>query len=200
MKKKYVAVILAVMMAASLTACGSTSENTSVSASATEESAASGEAKADTSAQSTEETASGDTNEAADQTEDTSEAADGEVKNVTTDGVYKGSLYLPNEGAEDITGNVYDLAIGDGSLTLSGELVYNTDESSLYDDDTASLGVGSYSFTLSSDVTYTERGGEEDVDLTEDEFISAYKDIQDSGLVLIITVENGVVTNLAFSS
>lgn len=200
MKKKYVAVILAVMMAASLTACGSTSENTSASASATEESAASGEAKADTSAQSTEETASGDTNEAADQTEDTSEAADGEVKNVTTDGVYKGSLYLPNEGAEDITGNVYDLAIGDGSLTLSGELVYNTDESSLYDDDTASLGVGSYSFTLSSDVTYTERGGEEDVDLTEDEFISAYKDIQDSGLVLIITVENGVVTNLAFSS
>ena len=200
MKKKYVAVILAVMMAASLTACGSTSENTSASASATEESAASGEAKADTSAQSTEETASGDTNEAADQTEDTSEAADGEVKNVTTDGVYKGSLYLSNEGAEDITGNVYDLAIGDGSLTLSGELVYNTDESSLYDDDTASLGVGSYSFTLSSDVTYTERGGEEDVDLTEDEFISAYKDIQDSGLVLIITVENGVVTNLAFSS
>ena len=200
MKKKYVAVILAVMMAASLTACGSTSENTSASASATEESASSGEAKADTSAQSTEETASGDTNEAADQTEDTSEAADGEVKNVTTDGVYKGSLYLPNEGAEDITGNVYDLAIGDGSLTLSGELVYNTDESSLYDDDTASLGVGSYSFTLSSDVTYTERGGEEDVDLTEDEFISAYKDIQDSGLVLIITVENGVVTNLAFSS
>lgn len=200
MKKKYVAVILAVMMAASLTACGSTSENTSASASATEESASSGEAKADTSAQSTEETASGDTNEAADQTEDTSEAADGEVKNVTTDGVYKGSLYLPNEGAEDITGNVYDLAIGDGSLTLSGELVYNTDESSLYDDDTASLGVGAYSFTLSSDVTYTERGGEEDVDLTEDEFISAYKDIQDSGLVLIITVENGVVTNLAFSS
>lgn len=200
MKKKYVAVILAVMMAASLTACGSTSENTNASASATEESAASGEAKADTSAQSTEETASGDTNEAADQTEDTSEVADGEVKNVTTDGVYKGSLYLPNEGAEDITGNVYDLAIGDGSLTLSGELVYNTDESSLYDDDTASLGVGAYSFTLSSDVTYTERGGEEDVDLTEDEFISAYKDIQDSGLVLIITVENGVVTNLAFSS
>ena len=200
MKKKYVAVILAVMMAASLTACGSTSENTSASASATEESASSGEAKADTSAQSTEETASGDTNEAADQTEDTSEAADGEVKNVTTDGVYKGSLYLPNEGAEDITGNVYDLAISDGSLTLSGELVYNTDESSLYDDDTASLGVGAYSFTLSSDVTYTERGGEEDVDLTEDEFISAYKDIQDSGLVLIITVENGVVTNLAFSS
>ena len=200
MKKKYVAVILAVMMAASLTACGSTSENTSASASATEESAASGEAKADTSAQSTEETASGDTNEAADQTEDTSEAADGEVKNVTTDGVYKGSLYLSNEGAEDITGNVYDLAISDGSLTMSGELVYNTDESSLYDDDTASLGVGSYSFTLSSDVTYTERGGEEDVDLTEDEFISAYKDIQDSGLVLIITVENGVVTNLAFSS
>lgn len=200
MKKKYVAVILAVMMAASLTACGSTSENTSASASATEESASSGEAKADTSAQSTEETASGDTNEAADQTEDTSEAADGEVKNVTTDGVYKGSLYLPNEGAEDITGNVYDLAISDGSLTMSGELVYNTDESSLYDDDTASLGVGSYSFTLSSDVTYTERGGEEDVDLTEDEFISAYKDIQDSGLVLIITVENGVVTNLAFSS
>lgn len=200
MKKKYVAVILAVMMAASLTACGSTSENTSASASATEESASSGEAKADTSAQSTEETASGDTNEAADQTEDTSEAADGEVKNVTTDGVYKGSLYLPNEGAEDITGNVYDLAISDGSLTMSGELVYNTDESSLYDDDTASLGVGAYSFTLSSDVTYTERGGEEDVDLTEDEFISAYKDIQDSGLVLIITVENGVVTNLAFSS
>lgn len=200
MKKKYVAVILAVMMAASLTACGSTSENTSASASATEESASSGEAKADTSAQSTEETASGDTNEAADQTEDTSEAADGEVKNVTTDGVYKGSLYLPNEGAEDITGNVYDLAISDGSLTMSGELVYNTDESSLYDDNTASLGVGAYSFTLSSDVTYTERGGEEDVDLTEDEFISAYKDIQDSGLVLIITVENGVVTNLAFSS
>lgn len=200
MKKKYVAVILAVMMAASLTACGSTSENTSASASATEESASSGEAKADTSAQSTEETASGDTNEAADQTEDTSEAADGEVKNVTTDGVYKGSLYLSNEGAEDITGNVYDLAISDGSLTMSGELVYNTDESSLYDDDTASLGVGAYSFTLSSDVTYTERGGEEDVDLTEDEFISAYKDIQDSGLVLIITVENGVVTNLAFSS
>ncbi len=200
MKKKYVAVILAVMMAASLTACGSTSENTSASASATEESASSGEAKADTSAQSTEETASGDTNEAADQTEDTSEAADVEVKNVTTDGVYKGSLYLPNEGAEDITGNVYDLAISDGSLTMSGELVYNTDESSLYDDDTASLGVGAYSFTLSSDVTYTERGGEEDVDLTEDEFISAYKDIQDSGLVLIITVENGVVTNLAFSS
>lgn len=200
MKKKYVAVILAVMMAASLTACGSTSENTSASASATEESASSGEAKADTSAQSTEETASGDTNEAADQTEDTSEAADGEVKNVTTDGVYKGSLYLPNEGAEDITGNVYDLAISDGSLTMSGDLVYNTDESSLYDDDTASLGVGAYSFTLSSDVTYTERGGEEDVDLTEDEFISAYKDIQDSGLVLIITVENGVVTNLAFSS
>ena len=200
MKKKYVAVILAVMMAVSLTACGSTSENTSTSASATEESASSGEAKADTSAQSTEETASGDTNEAADQTEDTSEAADGEVKNVTTDGVYKGSLYLPNEGAEDITGNVYDLAISDGSLTMSGELVYNTDESSLYDDDTASLGVGAYSFTLSSDVTYTERGGEEDVDLTEDEFISAYKDIQDSGLVLIITVENGVVTNLAFSS
>lgn len=200
MKKKYVAVILAVMMAASLTACGSTSENTSASASATEESASSGEAKADTSAQSTEETASGDTNEAADQTEDTSEAADGEVKNVTTDGVYKGSLYLPNEGAEDITGNVYDLAISDGSLTMSGELVYNTDESSLYDDNTASLGVGAYSFTLSSDVTYTERGGEEDVDLTEDEFISAYKDIQDSGLILIITVENGVVTNLAFSS
>lgn len=199
MKKKYLAVILAVMMAASLTACGSTSENTSASASATEESTASAEAKADSTAPA-EETASGEANEAADQTEDTTEEADGEVKEVTNDGVYMGSLYLPDEVADDASGNVYDLAINDGILTLSGELVYNTDESSLYDDDTASLGVGAYSFSLSSDVTYTERGGEADEDLTEEEFISAYKDIQNSGLVLIITVENGVVTNLAFSS
>lgn len=199
MKKKYLAVILAVMMAASLTACGSSSENTSASASATEESTASAEAKADSTAPA-EETASGEANEAADQTEDTTEEADGEVKEVTNDGVYMGSLYLPDEVADDVSGNVYDLAINDGSLTLSGELVYNTDESSLYDDDTASLGVGAYSFSLSSDVTYTERGGEADEDLTEEEFISAYKDIQNSGLVLIITVENGVVTNLAFSS
>ena len=200
MKKKYVAIMLAVMMAASLTACGSTSEDTTASASAAEEVQTGDEAETDAAAQVTEETASGEANDAADQTGDTTEEADGEVKEVTKDGAYMGSLLLPNEGAEDITGNVYDLDISDGSLTLSGELVYNTDESSLYDDDAASLGVGAYSFTLSSDVTYTERGGEADEDLTEEEFISAYKDIQDSGLVLIITVENGLVTNLAFSS
>ena len=199
MKKRYVAIILAVMMAVSLTACGSTSEDTTASASAAEEEVADDEVETDTAAQVTEETASGEANDAVDQTGDTTEEADGEVKEVTTDGAYMGSLLLPNEGAEDITGNVYDLDISDGSLTLSGELVYNTDESSLYDD-AASLGVGAYSFTLSSDVTYTERGGEADEDLTEEEFISAYKDIQDSGLVLIITVENGLVTNLAFSS
>ena len=199
MKKRYVAIMLAVMMAVSLTACGSTSEDTTASASAAEEDVAGDEAETDTAAQVTEETASGEANDAVDQTGDTTEEADGEVKEVTTDGVYMGSLLLPNEGAEDITGNVYDLDISDGSLTLSGELGYNTDESSLYDD-AASLGVGAYSFTLSSDVTYTERGGEADEDLTEEEFISAYKDIQDSGLVLIITVENGLVTNLAFSS
>ncbi len=200
MKKKYVAIILAVMMAASLTACGSSSGDTGASASATEESAASGEASEEKTAESTEETASGEANEAADQTADTSEEAEAELKNVTTDGVYLGSLYLPNEGAEDVSGNVYDLAINGDSLTLSGELVYNTDESSLYNDDTASLGVGAYSFSLSQDVTYTERGGEADEELNQEEFLSAYKDIQDSGLVLIITVENGQVTNLAFSS
>ncbi len=198
MKRKYVAVILAAMMALSLTACGSRAgDTTATESAAAEETTASGEAEtvAEEKTESTEAAASGEAEETADQS-----TASSEVQEITKDGVYLGNLYLPNEGAEDISGNIYDVAINDGKLTLTGELVYSTDESGLYGEDKDSYAAGNYSFSLAQDVTYTERGGEEDVDLSQEDFLQAYQDIQDSGLVLIITVENGQVTALAFSS
>lgn len=196
MKKKTLTIVLAAMMALSLAACG-----TSVSSSGSEETATSQtedtSVAADTTQESTEEAAATVSESGTAQTETNAQTEGGLL---TSDGVYVGTLYLPNEGEEDITGNVYDLSISGSLMTLSGELGYNANGEEAYGDNTQSYSSGNYSFNLSSDVSYEQRGGEEDQSMTQDEFIAAYQDLQDSGVALIIKVENGVVTSLAITA
>lgn len=125
-----------------------------------------------------------------------------EVEMHETDGIYVTTLLASNEGnpIEDIdSGTSYEVNIEEDKLIVKGSFNYREDESD-YDNQTLLEGQD-HTFKLADDAEFAAVGGTGPGEkFTRDEFLKYEKEVSDSGLALIIKVENGLVKSVAISS
>ncbi|MGO3018702.1 MAG: hypothetical protein ACTIH2_06070 [Anaerococcus sp.] len=119
-----------------------------------------------------------------------------------TDGTYVTTLLASNEGKpiEDIdSGTAYEVNIEDDQLIVKGTFNYREDETD-YDNQTL-LEEQDNTFKLAEDAEFSAVGGTAPAKMfTRDEFLEYEKEVSDSGLALIIRVEDGLVKSVSISS
>lgn len=118
------------------------------------------------------------------------------------DGQYFSSLVASNNGerSEDYGAPfLFGLRIEGDILCIDGSIDYLKDPYNR--NDTKEYENASYNFKLSSNVSLQAVGGlAEPKYYTREEFIEFYNEVRDSGLALLIKVENGIVTRVSISS
>lgn len=119
------------------------------------------------------------------------------------DGSYITNMLLSKKGEriEDIdAGTTYQIAIEDGNLIVKGTMDYS-DGKEDSNGQTNPIEGNEHSFKLADDVIFQAVGGTAKAKMfTQEEFLKYAKEVEDSGLALIIKVENGLVTTVSISS
>lgn len=127
-----------------------------------------------------------------------------ESTDTVADGSYYGSLYSDGKdriGVEDEWGNlpciVYNTQIEGNQLIVSGSMSYSATgdfENPETSDDMEHV------FVFDDNTEFKFLKGPEDSEVyTAEEYVSGLEDLKDSGLALVIKVENGVATNVSLS-
>ncbi len=127
-----------------------------------------------------------------------------ESTNTVADGLYYGSLYSDGKdriGEEDewrhIPGIVYDTRIEGNQLIVSGSLDYSATgdfENPETSDDMEHV------FTFDDNTDFKALKGPEDAEhYSAEEYVRGLENIKDTGLCLMIKVENGVATEVSVS-
>lgn len=117
-------------------------------------------------------------------------------------GSYVGSLVLKNNGerGEEIpVAQVVNVEIADNTLTVTGSLDYREDPEA----ETAAteLDNDTYNFRIDDNTVFQAIGGLAEPEYyTADEFIKFYDEVKDSGLGLIIEMEDGLVHTVSITS
>lgn len=119
------------------------------------------------------------------------------------DGVYVTNLLASNNGEpiEDVDmGSIYQVSIEDDKLILKGTIDYKENEEAKSGDLTSVEGK-EHTFKLADDVTFQAVGGTAPAKkFNKDEFLEYEKKVEDSGLALLIEVEDGLVKTVSISS
>lgn len=122
------------------------------------------------------------------------------------DGQYSSSLMANKEGEVDQMGHgtcyEYYVDKDTNTLTVRGSLSYNEtiDDINAYEN-ADSIPKGDYIFKLDENTELRSTGGlNADKPYTVDEFNEMYDKVKDSGLGLVIVVENGVVKTVSIAS
>lgn len=127
---------------------------------------------------------------------------EGESQVQNKDGVYVATLLASNEGepiADIDTATCYEIAIEDNKFLLKGGLDYRQTFED-YDNITP-IENGIHEFELADDVVFQAVGGTAPAKIIEkDKFVDYEKELDNSGLALIIEVENGLVKTVSISS
>lgn len=121
---------------------------------------------------------------------------------LTEDGKYVTSLIasLNGEGDDYITATSYAAKIEDNKLVISGSFDYlkNPGKS----EETKKIeNKEDQKFVIDDNTTFEAVGGTAPAkEMTKDEFLEFFEEVKDSGLALIIFVENGVAKSVSISS
>lgn len=122
------------------------------------------------------------------------------------DGQYSSSLMANKEGEVDQMGHgtSYDFYVDEetNTLTVKGSLSYNEniDDINAYEN-ANEIPKGEYTFKLDENTILRSTGGtNEPKPYTAEEFNNLFDKVKDSGLGLVIVVENGVVKTVSIAS
>lgn len=125
-----------------------------------------------------------------------------ENEEMTKDGVYVSTLFASNEGnpMEDIdSATCYEVNIEEDTLIVKGSIDYR--ETFEDYDNISPIENGEHKFKLAEDAVFQAVGGTSPgQEFTREEFLEYEKEVDNSGLALIIEVENGLVTSVSISS
>lgn len=125
-----------------------------------------------------------------------------ENEEMTKDGVYVSTLLASNEGnpMKDIdSATCYEVNIEEDTLIVKGSIDYR--ETFEDYDNISPIENGEHKFKLAEDAVFQAVGGTSPgQEFTREEFLEYEKEVDDSGLALIIEVENGLVTSVSISS
>lgn len=118
------------------------------------------------------------------------------------DGSYTSTLLSEKNGERDPASSyasAYDLIIKDGILTTKGSFDYRLDPENY--EEYEELENNEYSFKIDENTEFLSGGGlAEPSYYTVDEFNTFYQEVKDSGLGLVIEVENGIVKTVSIVS
>lgn len=118
------------------------------------------------------------------------------------DGKYVTSLIasLKGEGKDYITSTAYEAKIEDDKLIVSGSFDYLKDPAD-YENVKEIENKEDNSFLIDDDTVFEAVGGMAPAkEMTRDEFVKYFEEVKESGLGLIIFVENGVAKSVSISS
>lgn len=121
---------------------------------------------------------------------------------LTEDGKYSTSLIasLKGKGDDYITATSYAAKIEDDKLIISGSFDYYKDPSD-YENAKEIENKEDQKFVINDDTVFEAVGGMAPAkEMTRDEFVKYFEEVKESGLALIIFVENGVAKSVSISS
>lgn len=121
---------------------------------------------------------------------------------LTEDGKYSTSLIASLEGKGDdyISATSYAAKIEDDKLIVSGSFDYYKDPSD-YENAKEIENKEEQKFVIDDNTTFEAVGGTAPAkEMTKDEFLEFFEEVKDSGLALIIFVEDGVAKSVSISS
>ena len=121
---------------------------------------------------------------------------------LTEDGKYSTSLIasLKGKGDDYISATSYAAKIEDDKLIVSGSFDYYKDPSD-YENAKEIENKEEQKFVIDDNTTFEAVGGTAPAkEMTKDEFLEFFEEVKDSGLALIIFVEDGVAKSVSISS
>lgn len=137
-------------------------------------------------------------------TSETETAKEKNYKNlIEEDGAYMASIIASDKGEvnEYNMSSVYEVQLDEDVIIVKGSFNYSEDYDGMTESDDKILSNDEYSFKIDASTKYMAVGGmNEPSDIGLERFLSYFKEVENSGLGLIIIVENGVSKEVLISS
>lgn len=132
------------------------------------------------------------------------EATEKQYKNLEeNDGQYIASIYAPKNGEvnEYNMGSVYEASSEGDVLIVKGSFNYSEDVNNMISSDDEILENDEYTFKIDASTRYMAVSGlAKPEDMGLEGFLTYFKECEETGLGLVIIIENGVATEVLISS
>ncbi len=138
------------------------------------------------------------------ETESTEAETEKQYKNlVEKDGQYLASIYAPKKGEVDEynMASVYEVSSEEDVLIVKGSFNYNEEYDSNMTGDNEIIENDEYTFKIDESTRYMAVSGlAKPEDMGLERFLTYFKECEETGLGLVIIIENGVATEVLISS